>query len=152
MSTVLAYTSPAIGHLFPMVPLLLELRRRGDDVHVRTLGSHLELVRSLGLQAEAIDPGVEAVPHRDFETRSPKAALAASAAVFAARGRIDGPDLADAIDRVRPDVLIVDTNSWGAAFAAEAWGGPWARFSPYTPFLSSPGLPRSAPGSRPCED
>lgn len=31
MSTFLAYTSPAAGHLFPLVPGLLELQRRGHD-------------------------------------------------------------------------------------------------------------------------
>lgn len=149
MSRVLAYTSPAIGHLFPMLPLLLELRGRGHQVHVCTLGSQVEQVRSLGLEAEALDPGVEAIAHRDFRARGQRAALAATAGVFSARGRIDGPDLARAIDQVRPDVLVVDTNSWGAAAAAEAWGGPWASFSPYIPVLSSPGVPPFGPGLAP---
>ena len=52
MSTILAYTSPAIGHLFPLTPLLLELRHRGHDVPVRTLGSHVGLMQDLGFTAE----------------------------------------------------------------------------------------------------
>lgn len=149
MSTILAYTSPARGHLFPMTPLLLELRDRGHRVHVRTLGSETDLMRSLGLAAEAIDPRIEAMPMNDYAARGPKRALAAAAEVFAARGGYDAPDLSAAIAEVRPHTCIVDINSWGAGFAAEAWGGPWASFSPYTPALDSPGTPPFGPGLPP---
>jgi UDP-N-acetylglucosamine:LPS N-acetylglucosamine transferase len=39
MAVVLAYTSPAIGHLFPFCALLGELAARGHEIHVRTLES-----------------------------------------------------------------------------------------------------------------
>lgn len=149
MSTILAYTSPARGHLFPMTPLLLELRDRGHQVHLRTLGSETDLMRSLGLAAEPLDPRIEAETMKDYAARGPKRALAAAAEVFAARGSYDAPDLAAAIADVRPDACIVDINSWGAGFAAEAWGGPWASFSPYTPALDSPGTPPFGPGLPP---
>lgn len=149
MSTILAYTSPARGHLFPMTPLLLELRDRGHQVHVRTLESETELLRGLGLTAEPLDRRIEAETMNDYAARGPKRALAAAAAVFAARGRYDAPDLAAAIAAVRPDACIMDINSWGAGFAAEAWGGPWASFSPYTPALDSPGTPPFGPGLPP---
>ena len=55
MSTVLAYTSPAIGHLFPMVPLLLELKARGHEVHVRTLPKHVPTLSALGLHTGPVD-------------------------------------------------------------------------------------------------
>lgn len=149
MSTILAYTSPARGHLFPMTPLLLKLKDRGHQVHVRTLASEVELMRSLGLAAEPLDRRVEAETMNDYAARGPKRALAAAAQVFAARGRYDAPDMAAAIAEVRPAACIVDINSWGAGFAAEAWGGPWASFSPYTPALDSPGTPPFGPGLPP---
>ena len=149
MSRVLAYTTPALGHLFPMTPMLLELRDRGHEVHLRTLGSQVELMRSLGLAAEPIDPRIEAVPIRDFEARGAKQALAASADVFAERGRYDAPGLTAAVAQTRPDVVLVDVNAWGAAFAAESWGGPWVSFSPYTPALASRGTPPFGPGMPP---
>ena len=149
MSTILAYTSPARGHLFPMTPLLLELRDRGHLVHVRTLESETELLRGLGLTAEPLDARIAAEIMNDYAAHGPKRALAAAAEVFAARGRYDAPDLAAAIADVRPDACIVDINSWGAGFAAEAWGGPWASFSPYTPALDSPGTPPFGPGLPP---
>jgi hypothetical protein len=51
MSRVLAYTSPARGHLFPLTPILDELRSRGHDVAVRTLASQVELMRTRGFAA-----------------------------------------------------------------------------------------------------
>lgn len=149
MSTILAYTSPARGHLFPMTPLLLELKDRGHQVHVRTLASEVDLMRSLGLAGEPLDRRVEAETMNDYAARGPKRALAAAAQVFAARGRYDAPDMAAAIAEVRPAACIVDINSWGAGFAVEAWGGPWASFSPYTPALDSPGTPPFGPGLPP---
>ena len=41
MARFLAYTSPARGHLYPIIPTLLELGRRGHDVQVRTLSSEV---------------------------------------------------------------------------------------------------------------
>ena len=50
MATFLATTSPAAGHLFPMVPGLLELRRRGHRVHLLAPEEHIDAVRSAGLR------------------------------------------------------------------------------------------------------
>lgn len=149
MSTVLAYTSPALGHLFPMMPLLLELRARGHDVHVRTLASQVAQVRSLGLEAEPIDERVPGVVHDDWEVVSPKEALLHAVGVFAERGKYDGPDLVAAIDAVGPDLVVVDINAWGALVAAEASGLPFVSFSPFTPPLRARGVPPFGPGLKP---
>jgi UDP:flavonoid glycosyltransferase YjiC (YdhE family) len=149
MSRILAYTSPAIGHLFPLTPLLLELQSRGHEVHLRTLASRVEMMRDLGFQVEPIDPRVEEIRHNDYTARNPREALGLGAGVFASRGNLDAPDMARAIDAVQPDAVIVDINCWGAAFAAESWDGPWVSFSPYTPVLYSPGNPPFGPGLAP---
>lgn len=151
-STVLAYTSPAIGHLFPLVPLLLELRDRGHDVHVRTLSAQVPLLRSLGLHAEALDPRVEAAPVQDWRARGTVGALRAAVDTFTRRAAYDGPDLRRAIEEVRPDTVVVDINAWGASSVAEAHQKPWVRFSPYTPPLASPGIPPFGPGLAPRHD
>jgi MGT family glycosyltransferase len=146
MATILAYTSPAIGHLFPMTPLLLELQARGHHVHLRTLGSQVELMRGLGLRAEAVDPAVHDVVHPDWEASNPKQALELAIATFSERAATDGPDFQRALDTVAPDTVLVDINAWGALNVAEAWGGPWTVFSPYTPPISSAGTPPFGPG------
>ena len=149
MSTVLAYTSPAIGHLFPMVPLLLELKARGHDIHVRTIPQQLPALRSAGLRAESVDPRLLEIRHRDYLAKSIKDGLAASTETFTARARFDGPDLRRAIGEVSPDLLLVDINAWGARIVAEDIGLPWASFCPYTPPLTSRGTPPFGPGLDP---
>jgi len=149
MATILAYTSPAIGHLFPMTPLLLELQARGHDVHLRTIASRVDLMRDLGLRTEAVDPAIHEVIHPDWEASNPKQALEVAISTFCERGAIDGPDFQKALDEVSPDTVLVDINAWGALNVAEAWGGPWTVFSPYTPPISSAGTPPFGPGLLP---
>ncbi|HEX8067768.1 MAG TPA: glycosyltransferase [Thermoleophilaceae bacterium] len=148
-SRVLAYTSPARGHLFPLTPILDELRRRGHAISLRTLGSEVESMRRRGFDAAPIDPAIEAIRHDDFRARTPRGALRRSIATFCARAEHDGADLAEAIAGERPDALLVDVNSWGALAAAEAWGGPWAALCPYPLPLPSRDAPPFGPGLAP---
>lgn len=147
MSTVLAYTSPAAGHLFPLAPILLELARRGHRVHVRTLAEHVGTLRMLGLEAEPLDPRIPQIELRDFGARNALEALSLSADTFTRRAEFDGPDAAAALAAVAPDAAIIDINAWGASAAAQAWGGPWASFSPYIPPIESAGTPPFGPGA-----
>jgi UDP:flavonoid glycosyltransferase YjiC (YdhE family) len=149
MSTVLAYSSPAIGHLFPMVPLLLELKARGHDVHVLTIPQQVPALRSAGLHAEPVDSRLLEMEHRDYTAKSIKANLALSTETFTARARLDAPDLRRAIGDIIPDLLLVDINAWGARTVAEDSRLPWASFSPYTPPLQSKGTPPFGPGLDP---
>jgi MGT family glycosyltransferase len=149
MSRILAYTSPALGHLFPMTPLLLELRSRGHHVHVRTLAGQVERMESLGLEASATDAHIETIENVDWKAGNARAALASVVATFVARGKYDAPDLEQAIAAQRPDLLIVDINAWGASVAAEASGLPYVVFSPYTPPIRSEGTPPFGPGFKP---
>lgn len=141
MSRILAYTSPARGHLYPLTSILLELRSRGHDVAVRTLASEVDLLRGLGFTAEPIDPRIEARALDDWSHSHPQAALKASVATFADRAIFDSSDLADAIDDHRPEAVIVDTNAWGAQAAAESWGGPWCSLMPFPTPLPSADVP-----------
>ncbi|MGE2691983.1 glycosyltransferase [Mycolicibacterium pulveris] len=149
MATILAYTSPALGHLLPMSAVLSELARRGHITHLRTLSSGVETGRSLGFETEAIDPDIEAITQDDWRGSNPIAALRISASVFSSRAEHEVDDLAAAKARVMPDALLVDVNCWGALSAAEANDTPWASFCPYTPLLRSPGVPPFGLGLRP---
>lgn len=149
MARVLVYTSPARGHLYPIMGPATELARRGHDVHVVTLAGEVDLVRSQGLSAEAMDPAIEAREPNDYLGKNPMEALALGLAAFADRAPHDRVDLDDAIDRVRPDVLIVDANSWGALATAEASRLPWCVFQPYFSPLPSRDAPPFGPGLPP---
>lgn len=141
MSRYLVYTSPARGHLYPIVPTLEELRRRGHEVVVRTLASEVELMRGLGFEAAAMDPAIERREIDDWKARTPIGALREGLRGFLDRAHHDGPDLLRAIENERPDALLVDINTWGAMAAAETAGLPWATWCPY--FLPLPS--RDAP-------
>lgn len=150
MSTVLAYTTPAIGHLYPMMAVLLELHERGHDVHVRTLERAIPDVMASGLSAQPIDPLIEPIlnKHPDWEARNAKEALQISVSVFTERAPLDAADLQRAIAEVRPDVLFVDGNAWGAVATAEASGIPWASCFPFVLPIPSQGVPPFGPGLR----
>ncbi|MGH2853615.1 MAG: glycosyltransferase [Solirubrobacteraceae bacterium] len=146
---VLVYTSPARGHLYPIVPVVQELQQRGHELALRTLSSQVELLRTLGVDAEPISERIEAIELDDYKARSVPAKGRRALATFAARAEHEAPDLARAIAEHDPDVLVIDVNCWGAATVAEASGRPWAMFSPFLLMLPSRDAPAYGPGLAP---
>ncbi len=149
MARILAYTSPARGHLFPMVPILDELRSRGHDIALRTLSSEVEAMRERGFEAASIDPETERAEHDDYVARSQLGALKRVLRTFARRAQREAPELRRAIAELAPDAVIVDCNTWGAQAVAERWGGPWATWCPYPLPLRGREVPPFGPGLRP---
>lgn len=149
MSRILAYSSPAHGHLFPLAAVLEELRRRGHEVALRTLAGEVETMRAHGFETAPISPRVEALEMDDWRALTQPGASARSIGVLLARAEHDAPDLQAAIAAERPDAVLVDQLSWGALSAAEAWGGPWASFCPFPLPLRSRVGPPQGPGLRP---
>lgn len=146
---ILAYTSPARGHLYPIVPLLSELAARGHEVSVVTLAGELGHLAQIGIEGSPIDPAVERIQIRDWRARSPPGAGLSVLKTFAQRSRGEAPDLERAIERTEPDVLVIDVNCWGAATIAEQSGLPWAMYSPYLLPLRSRDAPPFGLGLRP---
>lgn len=149
MPTILAYGSPALGHLLPVTTLLSELAGRGHEVHLRTLADGVERCNRMGLDAKAVDPRIEAIQSRDWTARNAFDALKMTLDVLCRRAELEVHDLRKAIEEVRPDALIIDANCWGAMSAADSGDIGWAVFSPFTPFLNSKGTPPVGPGLRP---
>jgi MGT family glycosyltransferase len=149
MARILAYTSPARGHLYPLIPILAELHGRGHDIALRTMAGQVPTMRARGWDAQPIDAGIEAIEHDDWRGRNPRDALGRAMRTFHARARLDAADLRRAIAEVGPDAVMVDTNCWGAHSVAEAWGGPWAAFVPYPIPLRSLDAPPFGPGLAP---
>lgn len=146
---VLSYTSPARGHLFPTVPLLLELQRRGHTVEVRTLGAEVGAMRDVGFIAEPITSEIEALTLDDYRARSSVAAIRRVIDTLTRRAVFEVPEIERAIVDGRPDLLLIDTNAWGAAIAAEAWGGPWALLQHFPTPLPAAEVPPFGPGFAP---
>jgi MGT family glycosyltransferase len=148
MARILAYTSPARGHLYPLTPILDELRSRGHQIALRTLSTEVELMRSRGFDCEALDPTVEG-GHDDYLARTPQGALKRALRTFARRAEVDVPATRAAIEQSAPDALLVDVNAWGAQAVAEGCGLPWATWCPFPLPLSSPDMPPFGPGLAP---
>ena len=149
MARVLAYTSPARGHLYPLVPILDVLASRGHEIAIRTLASEVALMQDRGFAAAPIASIVEDLVHDDYKARTPQGSLKRGVAKFAARAKYEIPDLRAAIDAEQPDVILVDAMSWGASAAAAAWDGPWAQWFPYPLPVPSRDVPPFGPGLTP---
>lgn len=146
---LLAYTTPARGHLYPIVPILQELRSRGHEVALRTLASQVPLMRRLGFEAEAVADTVAEVELDDYRARTIAGRSRRTLETFLARAEHEVGDMAEAIQRHRPDALLIDCLAWGAAAVAEASGMPWAQFAPFPIPLRSTGSPPRGLGLAP---
>src|SRR5215472_9756309 len=152
MAKIICYTSPGRGQLFPTVPILLELKRRGHEVLLLTLREEVARISATGLRVRAIAEAIEAIAHDDYGASSPTGALDRAVRVMAARDAHEVPDLENAIRAERPDALLVDFNCWGGAAVAERSGLPWALFLPYFLPWRLPGIPPFGPGLAPRRD
>lgn len=149
---VLAYTSPARGHLHPMMGVLRVLHARGAEVHVRTMEPCVEGVRAAGIACEPIDPRIEACVMDDHEAGTQLAAGKRGYEVWGRRARHEVADLRRAVAAVSPDVVLVDTTTMGAKAAAEADGLRWAESRPFLIDDPAPGVPPFGLGLRPRAD
>lgn len=146
---VLAYTSPARGHLNPMMGPLLELDRRGAEVHVRTLEAGVPGVRGAGLACEPIDARIEAIEMDDYAASSQIEAGKRNFAVWAERAPFEVADFRATVTDVEPDLALVDTTAFGAKAAAEADGLVWGESRPFLLDDPAPGVPPFGLGLRP---
>ena len=149
MSTVLIYTSPARGHLYPMMDVALALRAAGHRVVVQTLADERARVEREGLEHRAIAAAIENLPLRDFAHANPMRQVRAAFDMWLARAPVEVEDIRAAYDELSPDLLVVDVNTWGAAAAAEASGSRWASFLPYALPVASRDTPAFGPGFAP---
>jgi MGT family glycosyltransferase len=149
MARILAFTSPAAGHLFPLVPGLLALQRRGHDVHLRVGERLLSVARDAGLDASASDPAIDAVEVKDYTAGKDVDKLRKGLHDMLARGPLEKADLERAIAERDPDLIITDTNAYGAAVAAQASGRAWAVAQPSLVPLPGKGIPPYGLGMAP---
>jgi len=149
MARIVAYTSPARGHLYPVTPILDELRRRGHDIVLWTLGSQVAAIHARGFDARPIDTRIEKIEHDDWRARNQLQAIRRAVRTFCHRAEHDATDVRRAIAEEQPDALLVDINCWGGLTVAEAWDGPWATFCPYPIPLRSSDAPPFGPGFAP---
>src|ERR1700739_4229422 len=107
MATILAHTSPALGHVLPISALLSELSGRGHAVHLRTFSAGVEIGQRLGFTTDAIDSHIERIEHDDWKARNTRAALQRAFAVFGRRASYEVAGLGEANARADPHPLLM---------------------------------------------
>jgi MGT family glycosyltransferase len=146
---LLAYTSATPGHVYPPIPMLLELRSRGHEVHVRTQAADVDRLNALGLRAAPVGPRIEAKEFDDWHERSQVKAMRRIVRLYGEFAELEIPDARRAIDEVRPDAIVMDVQCEGGGYAAAASGLPWAQYCPYPPAFPSKDAPPHGLGFRP---
>jgi MGT family glycosyltransferase len=149
MARLLVYTAPASGHVFPSTELVLELHRRGHELHVRTRSADVDRLNQLGLHAAPVDARIEANELDDWKASNAIGALQRLQRWYETNAKVEVEDLRGAIHEVGPDALIVDANFQGGAAMAEASGLPWCQYSPFPPVFQSKDTPPYGPGLSP---
>lgn len=152
MTRFLVYTNPLHGHIYPSVPTLLELRRRGHDIVVYTGAAAVEPLDRLGLCARPVEARLEDIQSDDWKARTPIGAQRRDAATLVQRAEFEVPDLQRAIEVERPQALIVDVTAFGASSAAERSGLPWAHVVHFPVPVPSHEVPPYGLGLAPRED
>lgn len=149
MNTVLFYTSPARGHLYPMMDIAVALRARGHRVVVQTLADERATVEAAGVEHRPLDPRIEALPLEDWKGGNPLDAMRRTLTRWVERAPLEVADLRATLAEVGPDLLFVDINALGAGALAEVAGLRWASHLPYVLPVPSRDAPAFGPGFPP---
>ena len=129
MARLLAYNSPATGHIFPCTGCCSS----SSDAVTRSTSAPACRGRTTSVNSASrgsVDPAIEAIEFDDWQGRTQLPALERLQRTLVARGELEIPDLRTAIAEVEPDALIIDAVCEGAGAVAEASGLPWAYSAP----------------------
>lgn len=149
MKTILIYTSPARGHLYPMMDVAIELRKKGFNVLVQTLSSEKEHVEKEGIRHLSISSEIESLELQDYNESNPISQFKSAFRSWLLRAPLEIEDLKESCNKFKPDLLIVDVNTWGAGAFAESQKNSWVMFTPYCLPISSSDTPAFGPGFKP---
>src|SRR4051794_2051329 len=149
MARLLAYTSTTPGHVYPPVPMLLELQQRGHEIHVRTQSADVERLAALGFQTAPVDAEIEAKEFDDWRARSQVNGLRRMLRLYGEFAALEIPDAQRAIAEVDPDGIVMDIQCEGGGYVAAASGLPWVQYCPYPPAFPSKDAPPHGLGFRP---
>ncbi len=138
VARIAVMTSPAKGHLYPVVDTLLELQSRGHEIFLRTIPNEVERMNALGFHASPHEDRSDNKELHDWDAPSGFAALQLVFDQLAERIPYDCDEFELFIAETKPDFLLCDVTVFGAQLAAETSGLPWAVWSPtFLPYPSN---------------
>ena len=105
MSTVLIYTSPARGHLYPMMDVALAMQAAGHRVVVQTLAAEREHVQAAGIEHRPLAAAIEGIELADHRARGTRALLQAALDCWATRAPHEVDDLGATLSDLAPDLV-----------------------------------------------
>ncbi len=114
MSTILIYTSPARGHLYPMMDIAKGLKEKGNRVIVQSLLSEKEKVVAEGIEYRHISPKIEDLALEDYKGSNPLNQIKATFSTWLSRAEYEVEDLKTSYNEFSPDLLIADVNHLGS--------------------------------------
>ncbi|GAA4771424.1 glycosyltransferase [Streptomyces sanyensis] len=134
---VLFTTTPAPGHLHPLVPLAHAAVAAGHEVAFATGASMVPAVEAMGFRAFPAGLGRDGDGDEEFRKLKEAARglppvgvemdrIAVAGVLYGVRTRRMAPDLVALAERWRPDIMVRDSYEAGAAVAAERLGIPHA--------------------------
>jgi MGT family glycosyltransferase len=123
------------GHAFPAIALGRELAGRGHEVWIETWDRWRDHAERGGVRFAAA-PEYKVFPTRERPLKPYQAAVRASTPT------------AELIERIEPEVVVVDILTVASALAAQVTGRPWATLIPHVLPTPSPGFPPYSLGAR----
>lgn len=134
MAKILAFTIPTPGHLFPIIPILHELRRHGHEVVLCLCSGAgaLDIVAGLTVRWLSWDE----MGNRNASDPQSNGAFTA----FKLYGRTFAEAVQQAAVSERAELLVVDPSLWGAMIAAQGLRLPWAAIAHNPLYLRGTGL------------
>lgn len=124
------------GHTFPLIALGKALRQRGHSVTVQTWGRWRAEVEAEDLSFAAA-PEYQLFPARSQPLKPYQAAVRAA------------QETREAIEELKPDVVVSDVITVAPALAAELQGTPWVTLVPHVFPCNAAGLPPFGLGAHP---
>jgi len=129
---ILVTSTPGTGHLYPLVPLALELQAAGHELRWATAGESCPQIERIGFRAAAAGLGLAERAHLvrerhlDLDRLPPRERRQAVVPVMF--GEIAAPpmlaDLEEIVERFRPNLVVHDLTEFAAAPIAASRGIP----------------------------
>ena len=148
MARIIAYTVLTPGHVYPFIPILQELQRRGHNPLLVVFTERDDVEQVGGIRVRVVNRSGEG-PLGSPLGLDGTTIFRQGRVDFSAYGEVTAAVLERMIAQEQPDLLVVDPKLWGGMTVAEASGLPWVSVSHNPMTVRGLGLDARGPGLPP---